>query len=216
MTTASTASSNVNYVRVNAGFTQTAGAGPDPIAARQAAERELHELLGVGVGSVSDDEILLQVGQYTATLDAQVNDQLTGMRDNARKSRELSAALGCLTACENSVVDKTLRATTNIHWDQPVNVTLPDGTAGTISLRNLLKNNGVAIPSETYPMNEANMASLRESLKNALEGIRGGGEIRQLEMQQVLSRRNQTLQVVSNVMASRSETRKSIAQNIRG
>ncbi|MDP3278450.1 MAG: hypothetical protein Q8Q09_24890 [Deltaproteobacteria bacterium] len=186
-----------------------------PGTARRAAEQELGTLLDAGISALSDDEILIQVGHYTATLDGQVNEQLTGMRENARKSREISAVLNYYSARETEV-DKGQHAATPVDLNQQLNVQMPDGSTRTRTVGEILAENGITPSTAHGPVMLSSLSALRDSAKSALEGIRGGGEMRQLEMQQVLSKRNQLMQVVSNVMASRSETRKSIAQNIRG
>ncbi len=67
----------------------------------------------------------------------------------------------------------------------------------------------------TVTMSPDSIRGLRDAIGAKVSSIKTNNERGQMEVQQMMSRRSQLFQMTSNVLASRSETRKSIVQNIR-
>ena len=164
---------------------------------------------------LSDDELLLRVGQYTQELDMDIRSKLNGMRSRAADSRILGSVLAEITRQVSEA--GAGRADKDLNLDGR-SLTYQDehGVTQTATLRSLMEHYGICEPGAIVKMDDTMVQSLRTKITSLTDDLRASGESSQIELQQVMSRRSQMLQIVSNIMASRNESRKSIAQNVRG
>jgi hypothetical protein len=185
------------------------------LAAIESAHAEgLERLLGQGVRSLGDDELLLLVSQFTQHADVEIQQKVLGLSERAARTRALGEALGEVQRQVQAAGER--RNDTRLRLD--AEVTVPTGAGGSerITLGALLERLGVRLPDRDARLTTEFVDAFRTQVSAAGDFIRSEGEASQLQLQQLMSRRSQMLQITSNMMASRNETRKSIAQNIRG
>jgi hypothetical protein len=178
----------------------------------EAQMAELREVVASSRPALSDEDILLMVGEQLNDLDLNIRSKLAGMKQNAARGRMLSEALNALnnqitTAAGNQTAPLDLRA--------PFTYTDEGGARVQTTLGEVLRQFGVTVPADAK-LSETTIRDLRKAIEERATSLRSEGETSQIELQQVMSRRSQLLQITSNVMASRNESRKAIAQNIRG
>jgi hypothetical protein len=174
----------------------------------------LERLLGRGLRSMSDDELLLLVNQYTQNMDIEIQQHVLGMRERAVMTRMIGAAQTAINEQAKNAGDR--RDTTPLDLTAEVEIGRDDGSTEKITLGALLDRAGIRLKPGTNTLSQANVEALKTNLTEAANSVRSEGEASQIGLQQLMSRRSQMLQITSNMMASRNETRKSIAQNIRG
>lgn len=186
-------------------------AGRARIEARNGMQSQINELqrmLNTPLGG-SDEEILMMVQMQVRDLDLEVSGKLSGMRARTTQTRYLAAAL-------QAINEEVSRAGGNqnepLNLDKPFKWTDEHGVEHNMNLRTFFAREGIT-PGEK--LSTDNIASLRRTLEDRVAAVRGEGETDQIGLQQIMSRRSQILQITSNIMASRNESRKSIAQNIR-
>jgi hypothetical protein len=182
-------------------------------AQREAELNELRAIVEDGLGGLSDDELLLRVGQYMRQLDTEVKAKLDGMRARAADGRVLAAIAAEITRQANAVRPED-RERTELDLSRPVTYTDANGFEQTATLGQLLER--YRIPADNVRLGGDALSGVRAAITALNEDLRAQGESSQIELQQIMSRRSQMLQITSNIMASRNDSRKAIAQNIRG
>jgi hypothetical protein len=200
---------------------QTRISGAAERAAESAAQAQtgaqvegLERLLGRGLRSMSDDELLLLVNQYTQNMDIEIQQHVLGMRERAVMTRMIGAAQTAINEQVKNAGDR--RDTTPLDLNAEIEIGGDDGSTQKITLGALLDRAGIRLKPNSNTLSQANVEALKANLTEAANSVRSEGEASQIGLQQLMSRRSQMLQITSNMMASRNETRKSIAQNIRG
>jgi hypothetical protein len=176
----------------------------------ETAMTELRGMVASNLPALSDEDILIMVGAQLNDLDANIRGKLTGMKQNAARGRMLNEAL---TELSNQVSTAEGRQDAPIDLTARFTYTDEGGATRVTTLGEVLRQYGVT-PGQT--LSEANVRALRDAIEKKAGDIRSEGETSQIELQQLMSRRSQLLQITSNVMASRNDSRKAIAQNIRG
>lgn len=174
---------------------------------------ELRAMVGEGLAGLSDDELLLRVGQYTRQLDMEVKGKLDGMKSRAADGRVLGAIAAEITRQVNAC-GANARETTVLDPNATVTYTDANGDQQSAKLGELLER--FKIPGAGATLSGESLSGVRAAITSLNDDLRAQGESSQIELQQIMSRRSQMLQITSNIMASRNDSRKSIAQNIRG
>jgi hypothetical protein len=176
----------------------------------ETAMTELRSMVASHLPALSDEDILMMVAEQMNDIDANIRGKLAGMKQNAARGRMLNEAL---IALNNQVTAANGDQGRAIDLNATFTYVDEGGATRTAKLGEVLRQYGVT-PGET--LSEANVRALRDAIEKKAGDIRSEGETSQIELQQVMSRRSQLLQITSNVMASRNDSRKAIAQNIRG
>ncbi|MFO0560159.1 MAG: hypothetical protein U0269_19240 [Polyangiales bacterium] len=176
----------------------------------EAAVTELRGMVASNLPALSDEDILIMVGEQLNDLDANIRGKLAGMKQNAARGRMLS---GALTALNEQVSAAGGNQNAPIDRNATFKYIDEGGAERTTTLGAVLDRYGLN-PGDK--LSEENVRKLRDGIERRAGDIRSEGETSQIELQQVMSRRSQLLQITSNVMASRNDSRKAIAQNIRG
>jgi len=176
----------------------------------ETAMTELRSMVASHLPALSDEDILMMVAEQMNDIDANIRGKLAGMKQNAARGRVLTGALNELNNQVTAANGDQGRA---IDLNATFTYVDEGGATRTAKLGEVLRQYGVT-PGQT--LSEANVRALRDAIEKKAGDIRSEGETSQIELQQVMSRRSQLLQITSNVMASRNDSRKAIAQNIRG
>jgi hypothetical protein len=202
----------------------TGGASRPPV--RSERELELHnewtremeravggaqDMLARGMENLGDDELMMLVGQYTRQIDIDIRQHMIGMRSRANQSRNY-----------NAVMEEVLRQVGNtsnrnnepLNLDARIPIVNERGETEHLPLRDVMRSLGIRT-GENPKLTTEVVEAIKTAVNKNVEGIRAQSEQGQLELQQIMSRRSQMLQITSNIFASRNESRKSIAQNIR-
>lgn len=180
----------------------------------QAGLTELRGMVNDPMLGLTDDELLLRVGQYTQELDMDIRSKLNGMRSRAADSRILGSVLAEITRqVSEAGADRNGK---ELNLDKEITYQDEHGVTQTAKLGELMERYGINEPGAIVKMDDTMVQSLRTKITSLTDDLRASGESSQIELQQVMSRRSQMLQIVSNIMASRNDSRKSIAQNVRG
>lgn len=176
------------------------------------ARAHLESLLGANGRSMSDDELLAEIQRNSEEMDATINERLVNMRAKQADVRALMGALDAISAQQNAAGD----ANRPLNLDAEVAIKNPDGTYVTPAPRlgDVLQQAGITL-GPTTKMTPDSIKALRDAITHQADSIKTDNERGQMDIQQMMSRRSQIFQMASNVLASRNETRKSIAQNIR-
>lgn len=169
------------------------------------------DMLARGMENLGDDELMMLVGQYTRQIDIDIRQHMIGMRTRANQSRNYNAAMQEVLRQVGVATD---RNNTRLDQNAPVRVMNERGEEVTMPLGDLLRSVGATLPADAKLTGEV-VEVIKSAVNKEVEAIRAQSEQGQLELQQVMSRRSQMLQITSNIFASRNESRKSIAQNIR-
>jgi hypothetical protein len=166
-----------------------------------------------GMENLSDDELMLLVGQYTRQIDIEIRQHMTGMRARASQSRNYSAVLAEVRRqVSEAGTDRDSRL---LNLDADVKIIDQSGMERTVKLRELVQSLGIKLPSPAK-LDAQTVEAINTEVNKYVEDIRSQNEQGQLELQQIMSRRSQMLQITSNILASRNDSRKTIAQNMRG
>lgn len=182
--------------------------------ASQRAIGELRDLVAGNMEALSDDDILIMVSDQLNDIDQTIRGHLSGMKQSAARGRMLA---GALTALNNQVAARSAPgSTTNLEQPPDLNARFSyvdeSGVQVETTVGAVFGQFGITASSS---LKEADVRTMRDSLEQKMSAIRTETEGSQLNLQQMMSRRSQLLQITSNVLASRNESRKSIAQNIR-
>lgn len=182
--------------------------------------REMERALGgarasleQGIEGLGDEELMMLVGQYTRQIDIEIRQHMIGMRSRANDSRNYAAVM---EEVQRQVSHAPDRNATQIDLDADVRVIDAQGNETTMKLGPLMDSLGIKRPVAGAKLSTDVVEAIKLAVNKNTEEIRAKSEQGQLELQQIMSRRSQMLQITSNIMASRNESRKSIAQNIRG
>jgi hypothetical protein len=175
----------------------------------RAVEAHLLELLNVQDRRLSDDELLAEIQRNSEEMDKNINDRLLDMRSRQADIRGLMAANDAISAQAN----RAGNAAVPLDLAAPVSYQNADGTTARSTLGEILRANGVNVGSVTTA--PESLRTIRDAISHKADSIKTDNERGQMDVQQMMSRRSQLFQMTSNVLASRNETRKSIAQNIR-
>jgi hypothetical protein len=107
------------------------------------------------------------------------------------------------------------RDTTDLDLTARVRIIDRHGSEVTMTLGELAESLGIRLPSPAK-LNAQTVEAINTEVNKYVDEIRSQNEQGQLELQQIMSRRSQMLQITSNILASRNDSRKTIAQNMRG
>lgn len=143
----------------------------------------------------------------------EVKGKLDGMKSRAADGRVLGAIAAEITrqvnGCRVGDRDSTPLANGDVEYLDE------NGAKQTAKLFDLMDRFHVPRADGTTLNNES-LSGVRAAITSLNDDLRAQGESSQIELQQIMSRRSQMLQITSNIMAARNDSRKSIAQNIRG
>lgn len=192
------------------------GGGAAPVVStpeQRAASAQLHEMMSLSNRSMSDEELLAEIQRNAGEMDKNINMSLTNMRGGQLDLRALDAALNGIAAQQNALSSPPPSPLPALNLIAEVQVEDADGVRSMKSIGAILAAAGVNVGTVT--MSPDSIRGLRDAIGAKVSSIKTNNERGQMEVQQMMSRRSQLFQMTSNVLASRSETRKSIVQNIR-
>jgi|LNFM01.1.fsa_nt_gb hypothetical protein len=170
-------------------------------------------MLESGMENLGDDELMMLVGQYTRQIDIEIRQHMTGMRTRANQSRNYNAAIAEMNRQVSNAGNE--RGNTKLDLEADVKIINERGEEQTVKLGALMNSLGIKLPTNPK-LSVETVEAIKTAVNTNVENIRAQNEQGQLELQQIMSRRSQMLQITSNIFASRNETKKSITQNIRG
>lgn len=181
-------------------------------------------------GTLSVSEILAMVENGITSIDQQARTIATEITRRTQLQEQLGDVMNRISAWrqQNPGANKDINSVnqSSSDWsdrvldlDAPTEQRGPDGQP--MSMRQILESAGV--PASELPLtveprriyNNSNLQQLEDVIRRHADNLGHDSELRTLELQQLVSRRGQILQLFSNMASAMNEGAKSIVNNIR-
>jgi hypothetical protein len=173
-------------------------------------------------------EVLLEMADHEMNgIDGQIREHLGDMNQRGRNLAQLNAvteAVGGWATTHNThgdEIDPHGSPGPDQAFDLETHVTVhyPDGTSEDMTAREALRSAGVDMSqlhqsdNQHVYLNTASIQQFQGIMTAHANSINEGAEVRQLQLQQLVSKRGQFMQLMSQMMNSLNETNKSIIGN---
>lgn len=189
----------------------------DRAQATNAAIRQLLEMLdsqSTDPSSLSPADILTMAEHFLNGMDAQIKTVMGDLQRNNNATERLRRAIEVIQSRMNTAAPGDDTVVLSASLNDKIDPSDPESP----TIGQVLREVGVQLqgsgPDGAFRRRDIN--GLLEAIRGRMEDIRQKSEIVQMNLQQLMSRRGQFVQMLSNVMQSMNETTKAIVQNTRG
>jgi hypothetical protein len=170
-----------------------------------------------GLDGFSPEELVEWAETQLGSIDQQVNEQLHAMQAGAQRSSLFAQVTAFVNAFQAAHPAADASDSTQLEIDAPsFQFNMPDGSVATMSLRTALQQCGVNVSTDAIGPSYTgqNVASLANELQTDSSNISNNSETQSIQLQSLMGRRGQVIQLASQLMEALNETDTKVAANI--